>query len=79
MATVNFSVPDEIKQAFNRAFAGRNKSAVIAELMMRAVEEERQAGVRARAMDELLARRAERPSAGRREVEHARDEARGWP
>jgi hypothetical protein len=79
MATVNFSVPDEIKQAFNRTFAGRNKSAVIAELMMRAVEEERQAAVRARAMDELLARRAERPSVGRREVEHARDEARGWP
>jgi hypothetical protein len=79
MATVSFSVPDEVEQAFNQAFAGRNKSAVIAELMMRAVEEERQAAVRARAMDELLARRAERPSVGRTEVEHARDEARGWP
>lgn len=39
MATVNFSVPDEIKKAFNETFAGRNKSAVIADFMMRAVEE----------------------------------------
>ena len=41
MATVNFSVPDEVKKAFDRAFKGRNKSAVIAELMRQAVEETR--------------------------------------
>lgn len=40
MATVNFSVPDEVKQAFNATFAGANKSAIIAELMREAVERE---------------------------------------
>ena len=38
MATVNFSVPDDVKNAFNEAFAGRNKSAVIADPMREAVE-----------------------------------------
>lgn len=40
MATVNFSVPDEVKEAFNATFAGTNKSAIIAELMQEAVERE---------------------------------------
>jgi hypothetical protein len=39
MATVNFSVPDDVKKAFDRAFKDQNKSAVIAELMRRAVTE----------------------------------------
>ena len=38
MATVNFSVPEDVKASFNRAFKGRNKSAVIAELMREAVD-----------------------------------------
>jgi hypothetical protein len=32
-------VPDEVKEALNQAFAGQNKSAIIAELMRRAVDE----------------------------------------
>ena len=39
MATVNFSVPDEVKEAFNKAFAQQNKSAVIADLMRDALPE----------------------------------------
>jgi hypothetical protein len=39
MATMNFSVPDDVKEAFNRAFEGENKSAVITRLMRRAIEE----------------------------------------
>lgn len=38
MATMNFSVPDEVKAAFNEAFAGENKSAVIVQLMKDAIE-----------------------------------------
>jgi hypothetical protein len=38
MATVNFSVPDDVKAAFDAAFAGENKSAVLAGLMREAVE-----------------------------------------
>ena len=30
MATVNFSVPDEVERAFNETFRGENKSAAIA-------------------------------------------------
>ena len=33
MATVNFSVPDDVKVAFDKAFVGQNKSAIIADLM----------------------------------------------
>jgi len=57
MATVNFSVPEDIKDAFNKTFAGRNKSAIVAELMKRAVEEEKQRKRQARAIDRLVARR----------------------
>jgi len=38
MSTMNFSVPDDVKEAFNEAYKGQNKSAVIAELMREAVE-----------------------------------------
>jgi metal-responsive CopG/Arc/MetJ family transcriptional regulator len=38
MATVNYSVPDDVKDAFNEAYKGQNKSAVITELMREAVE-----------------------------------------
>jgi hypothetical protein len=39
MATVNFSVPDEVKEEFDKVFGDQNKSAVIARLMQRAVRE----------------------------------------
>lgn len=57
MATVNFSVPDEVKQAFGREFKGRNKSAVIAELMRQAVDESRLRRQRSLAIGDLLAMR----------------------
>jgi len=61
-STVNFSVPKEVKRAFNEAFAGENKSAVIARLMERAVEERQQRRQRAAAIDALLEqRRSQRP------------------
>jgi hypothetical protein len=76
VATVNFSVPDEVKEAFNEAFAGRNKSAVIADLMMRAVEEEQTRKRRARAVDRLLARRGAKRPVNRGEILAAREELR---
>ena len=54
MATVNFSVPVEIKNAFNKAFAGENKSAVLAALMRQAVEERKRRKRRALAIEALL-------------------------
>ena len=54
MATVNFSVPEEVKRIFNQAFAGANKSAVVAQLMRQAVEERRRQERRRRAIERLL-------------------------
>jgi hypothetical protein len=76
MATVNFSVPDEVKERFNRAFAGQNKSQIIAELMMRAVEEQALKKRRARAIDSLLRRRASRPPTSPAQIRKAREEGR---
>jgi len=39
VATVNFSVPDEVKMEFDKAFGDQNKSSIIADLMRRAVRE----------------------------------------
>jgi Arc/MetJ family transcription regulator len=40
MATVNFSVPDDVKAEFDKAFGDQNKSSIVAELMRRAVKEQ---------------------------------------
>ncbi len=34
MSTVNFSVPEKVKQAFNETFQGQNKSGIVTELML---------------------------------------------
>lgn len=38
MGTVNFSIPDDVKDAFNAVFEGQNKSAIVTQLMREAVE-----------------------------------------
>jgi metal-responsive CopG/Arc/MetJ family transcriptional regulator len=76
ISTVNFSVPEEIKQAFNEAFASENKSAIIARLMQQAVEERRRLRQRASAIDALLAQRRTQRPASEAEVTQARDEGR---
>lgn len=76
MATVNFSVPEEVKAAFNEAFAGENKSAVIAELMRSAVEAREVQRRRARAIDELLGLRDGQEPFVAGEVEGAREALR---
>lgn len=54
MATVNFSVPDHVKESFNKAFEGENKSAVVARLMQEAVEERAHQRRRSDAIDAIL-------------------------
>lgn len=60
------------------AFADRDKSAIIAELMQ-AVEEREKVQRRAAAIDRLLARRQERPEVAEGAVQAARKELREWP
>lgn len=76
MATVNFSVPDEVRDAFNEAFAGENKSAVIARLMRQAVEERRRQERRRAAIEGLLGLREEMPELSDEELRAARTEGR---
>ncbi len=80
MGTMNFSIPDDVKEAFNKEFEGQNKSAVVAELMRKAVEEKR---ARAKAdaqfdvlFEELLRQRAESPPMTDEEICAARQEGR---
>ena len=76
MATVNFSVPDEVREAFNRTFAKQNKSAIIAELMRKAVEEAKQQKRREEAFRMLTARRSKRPTVTDEEIRAVREESR---
>ena len=72
MATMNFSVPDEVKEEFNRTFARENKSSIVARLMMQAVEERRLQKQRARAIDKLLKLRSQRKPITMEEFNEAR-------
>ena len=54
MATVNFSVPEQIKQEFNQLFATENKSAILAQLMQQAIETRKQQQRHAAAIEKIL-------------------------
>ena len=76
MATVNFSVPEEVKQKFNKAFAGKNKSQIVAELMMRAVEERQVQKRRVKAIEGLLKLRNNKSGFSDAEIRTAREYGR---
>ena len=61
MATVNFSVPSEVKDEFNRCFAGENKSAILTQLMRDAIENYKHQQRRSKAIDRLMAFRQTQP------------------
>lgn len=54
MATVNFSMPPDVKDAFDKAFRRQNKSAVLNERRRQAVDERRRRQQRAKAVEKLL-------------------------
>lgn len=72
MATVNFSVPDAVKTAFDKAFGDQNKSAIVAELMRRAVREQLLQTRREQLFRQLTAARSLRPSVTSEETRRAR-------
>ena len=76
MATVNFSVPEDVKAAFNETFKGRNKSAVIAELMREAVERVQRKRKSQEAVERILRRRRRAPVASGDEFRSIRKEGR---
>lgn len=76
MATVNFSIPDDVKDLFNSAFAGKNRSAVIAKLMRDAAERELSLRRRREAVAEVLQERTSVPPVSSEAVREALEELR---
>jgi metal-responsive CopG/Arc/MetJ family transcriptional regulator len=76
MSTMNFSVPDDVKKAFNEAYKGQNKSAVIAELMREAVERAQRKQRSHDAIASILERRKHAPAFTEEEFRAAREEGR---
>jgi hypothetical protein len=76
MATVNFSVPDEVKAEFDKAFGDQNKSSIIANLMRRAVRERELQIRRERLFRHLSSARVSRPSFTSEQVRKARTDER---
>ena len=72
MATVNFSVPDEVRDAFNEAFKDRNKSAIIADLMREAVDRFRKRKRSHEAVQRILNRRRDRRPSSDDDIRSAR-------
>ena len=86
MGTMNFSIPDDVKDAFNEAFESENKSAIITDLMRQALaararsdthvtEQERQQRFDA-AVKRLEAARRSGPTYTDEQIRRARHEGR---
>ena len=72
MATVNFSVPEDVENAFNDTFIGQNKSAIIASMMREAVEREQRNRESHQAIERIIERRRRAPIVNENEI-HAAD------
>lgn len=76
MATMNFSIPDDVKEAFNKAFDGENKSAIVAGLLRKAVEEKEHKRRSANLVERMRQIRADSNPMTDDEIRHAREELR---
>lgn len=76
MATMNFSVPDDVKERFNRTFASANKSAIVTALLQEAVERAERKAKRNEAIGRILSRMDERPVVSQAEIDDAREDGR---
>jgi hypothetical protein len=76
-ATIAFSIPDEVAEAFNRAFEGEDKDAVLARLMRQAIEERERSRRRPSDLVERMRRiRARGRPVSEEEIRRARQELR---
>lgn len=76
MSTVNFSVPDDVKDAFNATFEGQNKSALIADLMREAVARAAAQKRSEAAYRRILKRRLSAPEVTTEQIHTSRTEGR---
>lgn len=76
MATMNFSIPDDVKERFNQTFAHANKSAIVTQLLEEAIvraERKRQSD---QAIQQIKSRWNERPLVTEEEIRQARENGR---
>ena len=76
MATINFSVPEDVKAAFNETFNHQNKSAVITELMREAVERAQSRQRSRDAISNILSRHDDAPALTESAFRRAREDGR---
>jgi hypothetical protein len=76
MATLSFSIPDEVSEAFHRAFMDKDQNELIVEFMRKAVAEAEQQSRRQEAFQLLTERRSLRPKLSFEEIVEARTEVR---
>lgn len=76
MGTMTFSVPDDVKQAFDAAFEGQNKSAVITELMREAIARMAAQSRRRQAYERIVANRVNAPVVSDTDIQRLREEGR---
>jgi len=72
MATMNFSVPEDVKQAFNATFEGQNKSAVLTQLLRTAIALAQEQRLREVALASILDMRSTAPVRSSRQLAAAR-------
>lgn len=76
MATMNFSIPEDVKERFNQTFANANKSAIVTQLLEEAItraEHKRQSD---EAIHQIKSRWHERPRLAEEEIRKAREDGR---
>ena len=76
MPNVNFSVPEDVKEAFDTTFDGQNKSALMTSLMREAVERAQSQQRSQDAFQRILARRQNAPHITEEQFRAAREEGR---
>lgn len=76
MATMNFSVPDDVKEAFNKTFAQENKSAIVTRLLQEAVARAQRKSQSDAAFMRILAGRQQAPQVSTDDILQTRDAIR---
>ena len=76
MSTMNFSVPDRVKEESNKYYADENKSAVLTRMLEEAIEAKKEQEQRAKAMEGILEFRKGTKPISTAEILRTREELR---
>lgn len=76
MATMNFSIPDDLKERFNQTFVNSNKSAIVAQLLEEAIERAERKQRSDVAVQRILTIRKTNQPASTKAILRTRDEIR---